>query len=200
MARTAIVGNTVQPLGLPNGGVSSEQGTNWNDTVSALNTMLIELYGGSAAPWAPGGGTISNTVGPVGSSATNTSQTLASYTVPASTLATAGQQLQIIAWGRTANNAAPKQMALKFGGAAFQTGTQTGAAYTWSLEGLVMKSASNQQNIRYQGVASGGALTLAASTDTSIDTSTIAVSVTCADASAAQSNILMDGFTVRYFR
>lgn len=228
MSRTVLVGNTVQPLGPPNGGVSSEQGTNWNDTIAALNTMFTELYSGSstlagAKVWTgtqtfqnlttfvanataatsvtfPPSGDLTTTVGPVGSSATNTTQTLVTYTLPANVLDTTTRQLQIIAWGRTANNAAPKNVRLAFGGAGFQSGTQTGAAYNWTLEGLVFKQTANAQNIRYSGVASGGAITLGASTDTSVDTGTIAIAVTCADASAAQSNIFLDGFTVRYFQ
>lgn len=201
MARTVIVGNTVQPLGPPNGGVSSEQGTNWNDTVVAINAMTLEMYGGSvvASVFTPSG-TINTSAAPIGSSATNTTQTLASYSLPANTLDAVGRQLEIMSWGRTANNAAPKNLRMAFGGAGFQSGTQTGAAYSWSITGLVLKNAASQQNIRFSGTASGGAITLSSSTDTSVDTGAITISLTCADASAAQSNIFLDGFTVRYFR
>lgn len=228
MSRIVLVGNTVQPIGPPNAGTSSEQGMTWNTLVDNLNTMLTELFSGAGTVAGakvysgtqtfqnfatfvvnttaansvtfPPSGDLTTTVGAIGSSATNTTQTLVTYTLPANVLDSTARQLQIIAWGRTANNAAPKNVRLAFGGAGFQSGTQTGAAYNWTLEGLVFKSTANAQNIRYSGVASGGAITLAASTDTSVDTGTIAIAVTCADASAAQSNIFLDGFTVRYFQ
>lgn len=226
MARTALVGNTVQPLGVPNTGVSTEQGMTWNTVVDNLNAMFTELYSGngtvagnktytgtqtfqntisfSAGASATGtpvtpAGTLTNTVGSISSSATNTTQTLASYTLPASALDASGRSLQIIAWGRTANNAAPKNVRVLFGSAGFQSGTQTGAQFAWTLEGYVQKNAANSQNIRFTGVASGGALTMAASTDTSVDTGTISISVTCADASAGAGNVVLDGFTVKYF-
>jgi hypothetical protein len=209
----------------PNTGDGTEFGEKYSSLLTKLQTMFTELYGSStytgaktfaaavtflstaafaagatasATQFAPSGD-LTTTAGPIGSSATNTTQTLASYTLPANVLDATGRQLEIVAWGRTANNAAPKNVRMAFGGAGFQSGTQTGAAYSWQMTGLVLKATANAQNIRYTGTASGGAITMSAATDTSVDTGTIAIAVTCADASAAQSNIFLDGFTVRYF-
>lgn len=207
MARIVINNNSVEPLGGPNLGLSTEQGDSWNTTVANLNTMFTEIYGGGAflaggstATFKTGGNIGAATVvGPVGSSATNTTQTLASYTMPASMFNANGQMLEITAWGNVAANAAPKTIAMKAGGVQLTTGTQTGSGYAWELYGQYMRTAASKQSAYFTGQASGGIVTQTASTDTSVDTGTIAVTVTCADASAAQSNVLLFGFTVEYF-
>lgn len=219
MAIQTINSNSVQPIGPPNTGSSTEMGDTWQTAVTKLNAMFVELYGAStytgnkvfngtitmqAGALATGtyfapSGDLTTTVGVIGSSATNTTQTLGSYTLPANVLDAAGRNLEIIAWGNVAANAAPKTVRLLFGGQGFSTGTQTGNGYSWQLTGIVLKNTANSQSIRFTGTASGGALTMTSATDTSVDTSTIAITVTCADASAAQSNVLMHGFIIRYY-
>lgn len=203
---------------------ATEFGDSWDAVLSALNTMFTELYTGTSSisgtktytgtqnfnstvnveagtgtgSFRPSGA-VTTTAGPVGSSATNTTQTLASYSLPASTLAAVGQQLVVTAWGTTANNAAPKKVALVIGGATYASATQTGAAYDWTLQGTVLKQAANAQNELFTGWSSGAAITTKNQTDSSVDTAAITIAVTCADASAAQSNITLYGFTVDFF-
>lgn len=44
MAQSTINNNSVQPLGLPNTGVGTDEGDLWNAAVVKLNAMLTELY------------------------------------------------------------------------------------------------------------------------------------------------------------
>lgn len=211
MAQSTINANSVQPLGLPNTGTSTEQGDTWDQAAVKLNAMFTDLYGayagGSIGSFAAGAGTgtykpagfIAKTVGPVTSGNTNTSQTLASYTLPASTLQSVGQELEVTAWGNVAGNAAPKSLTLNIGGSTINTGTQTGSGYAWILTGRYIKASANAQNYYLSGNSSGAALTAKAGTDTSVDTGTIALNLVATDASAASSDVTLLGFTVEFF-
>jgi hypothetical protein len=204
MAKQVINSNSVEPIGPPNLGTSVEQGDTWNQAVTKINANFTDLYGngivaGAGTATFGGSGLINKTVGPVGSGNTNTSQTLASYTLPASTLASAGQQIVVTAWGTVANNAAPKSIVMNIGGTTVTTGTQTGAAYSWWLQGQYMLDASNAESYLFTGQASGGAVTQKAGTDTSVNTGTIATNLVITDASAATSNVTLLGYVVEYF-
>lgn len=213
MAQQTILNNSTQPLGGPNGGLGTDQGDTWDVAVVKLNANFTDLYGGGGnISFQSGGsagatgqykasGNVAKVAGPLGSSATNTTQTLASYTMPASMLNAAGQELEIVVWGTTAANAAPKRVTLNIGGTTVSTGTQNMNAAPWQLSGTYMRAnVASTQNAFFSGFSSGSLLvTPVNSTDTSTETGTIAITVTMADASAAQSNILLYGFTAEYF-
>lgn len=213
MAIQTINSNSVEPLGGPNLGLSVEQGDSWAAAVTKLNAMFVDLYnGGGNISFQAGGsagatgqykasGNVAKIAGPIGSSATNTTQTLASYTMPANMFNAAGQELELTVWGTTAANAAPKRVTLNVGGTTYTTGTQNMNAAPFEISGIYMRgNAASTQNAVFSGVSSGTlVITPVNSTDTSVETGTIAVTVTMADASAAQSNVLLYGFTVEYF-
>ena len=204
MTQQTILTNS-QPLGLPNTGIGTDEGDTWPTAVSRLNAMFTDLYTGAALVAGTGtatygaAGMIARTEGPVNSGNTATSQTLASYTLPAKTLASVGEEIEVIAWGTTAGNAASKSIALNIGGATVTTGSQVGSGYVWLLTGKYIKQAPNAQNYLFTGSGSGGAVTAKAGTDTSVDTGTIAITCVATDASAASSDITLLGFTVEYF-
>jgi hypothetical protein len=202
VTQQSILSNSIQPLGIPNTGTGTDEGDTWNAAVARLNAMFGDLYGSGTTNLPStyrGSGNVSRTAGVVGSSATNTTQTLASYVMPASLFNTTGQMLEITAFGVVAGNAAPKTLALSAGGVQLTTGTQTGNAYAWELYGQYMRTGASTQAGYFSGQASGGIVTQKASTDTSVETGTIAINVTMADASAGQSNVLLFGFAVEYF-
>ena len=204
MAKQTILSNSVQPLGGPNTGVGTDQGDEWNTAVQKLNAMFGDLYGnglvaGGGSATFGASGNIAKTVGPITSGNTNTSQTLASYSIPASTLQSAGQEIEVTAWGVVAGNAAPKSIALNIGGTVVTTGTQTGSGYSWFLNGTYMKTGANTQAYLFAGAASGGIVTQKAGTDTSTDTGAIATTLVVTDASAASSNVTLLGYTVEFF-
>lgn len=206
MARSILVGNSVQPLGLPDTGTSTEMGDSWNESVVKSNANFVELYAGTAAMTAgtgtatfKAGGIIQSSLTTIGSSATNTTQTLLSYTLPANTLVSTGQGLMVTAWGRKAGNAAPVTLALNVGGTNINTGAGTQSGVTWILTGQAWRSGASTQQELYTAEV-GTVFTAPKSTsDTSVETGTIAISVQALDASAAQSQVLLDGFLVEYF-
>ncbi len=57
MAQQTVNSNSVQPLGEPNSGLSTEMGDTWQAAVVKLNAMFSDLYGtagGVAGAGAPG--------------------------------------------------------------------------------------------------------------------------------------------------
>ena len=205
MAKQTINSNSVEPLGISNMGLSTEQGDSWNAAVTKLNAMFGDLYGtgvvaGSNTATYGASGMVYKLPSTVNSGNTNTTQTLGSYTAPANLFTTPGQQIEVFAWGTVANNAAPKSVALNIGGASIQTATQTGAAYSWYLEGNYACTSATAENYLLSGWSSGLAATVKGGTDSVAITGTFNVTVTMADASAASNNVSLLGFTVQYFQ
>jgi hypothetical protein len=205
MARQVINSNSVQPLGPPNGGLSTEQGDTWDAAVLKMNAMTADLYGGTALVAGGGSatygaaGNVSKVPGTVTSAGTTSSQTLASYSLPAGTFTAAGQEVEVTAWGVVAANTAPKSIVMNMGGATVTTTTQTGNAYAWWLEGTYMYDGSNVESYLFTGQASGGNVTQKAGTDNQSAASAIALNLVVTDASAATGNVLLLGFTVEFF-
>jgi hypothetical protein len=206
MAIQTINSNSVQPKGIPNMGDSTEQGDTWDAAIVKLNAMFVELYGGGAALTAGtstatfrASGNINVVDTTVGSSATNTTQTLVSYVLPANVLANVNSGIFVTAWGRKAGNAAGVTFQLNIGGSSINTGNGTQSGVTWLLSGEAYKKAANSQQELYTAQV-GTVFTAPKSTsDTSVDTGTISISVQALDASAAQSNVLLDGLVVEFF-
>jgi hypothetical protein len=205
MAKQVINSNSVQPLGPPNFGTSVEQGDTWDAAVLKMNAMFSDLYGvglvaGTGAATFGPGGNIAKLAATVTSGNTNTTQTLQTYTVPGNTFTTPGQELIVTAFGVVANNAAPKTIALNIGAATITTGTVSGAAFAWQLDGIYVCTSATAENYWLSGFGSGTSpLTNKAGTDSVAITGTFNITVTCADASAASSNVSLLGFTVEYF-
>jgi hypothetical protein len=206
MARQVINSNSVQPLGVPNTGTSTEQGDTWDNAVLKLNAMFVDLYTGTALNAGTGtatygaSGNIAKLTATVNSVGTNTTQTLQTYTVPANTFAVPGEEITVMAWGTVANNAAPKTIALQIGAAQITTGTVTGAAFAWELNGNYLCTSATAENYWLSGFGSGTSpLTNKAGTDSVAISGTFNITVTCADASAATNNVSLLGFTVEYF-
>jgi hypothetical protein len=202
MAQQTINNNSVQPIGLPNTGIGTDEGDTWNAAVTKLNAMFNDLYGSSSAIAAAnrrGSVTqLSTNVSAFTSAATNTSQTAMSYSIPASTLSTAGSGVWIETWGNVANNAAPKSIALNVGGKTLSTGTFTSAAVSWSLDAFYMLTAANAETWLAEGWAGTTRVASNAGTDTATSTSAINVTVVTTDASAATGNVLVNGLTIQF--
>ena len=197
-----ILSNSIQPLGIPNTGTGTDEGDTWNTAVTRLNAMFVELYagvtngGGSSVRAA---GNIYATVAQVTSTATNASQTLASFVLPANTLKVANNGILVTAWGTMASNAAPRTVTLNIGGKTLTSGTSTQSGPTWIVSGEYYKIAANSQSALLTGQIGTALTSPSSASDTSVDTGTINVSLTCIDASAAISNIVLNGFTIEYF-
>ena len=207
MVQQTINNNSVEPIGPPNLGTSVEQGDTWNVAVTKLNAMFTEMYSGTAATAAGTGaatfldtGNIQKSVTTIGSSATNTTQTLISYSLPANTLSRVGSGIMVTAWGRKANNAAGVTFALNVGGTTINTGNiATSGGISWQFISEVYKQASNIQEQMYVGQVGTTVVAPKSTSDTSTDTAAITITMQALDASAGQSNVLLDGFVVTYF-
>lgn len=206
MAQSTINQNSTQPIGLPNTGTGTDQGDTWDQAVTKINAMFTELYTGAKQMLAGAGtalfgasGNIDSDVSLLGSSATNTTQTLKSFVLPANTLKSVGQGLMITAWGQKAANAAPVTLALNVGGMTINSGAQTFNGSSWEMTAIFYKTAANAQTGNLNQVFGNTVTKTVSGTDTSVDTGTINIAVTMLDASAGQSNILMDGLIVEFF-
>lgn len=207
MAIQTILTNSVQPLGLPNTGSSVEQGDTWDSGMAKANAMFVEIYGGAAPQTAGAGaatfktsGNIQKSVTTIGSSATNTTQTMISYSLPANTLSAVGAGIWVTAWGRKANNAAPVTLALAVGGKNINTGSSNvSGGVTWIMEAEAYKNGASSQQELYTAQINNVFTAPVSTSDTSTDTAAITIAVQALDASAAQSNVLLDGFVVEFF-
>ncbi len=229
MAIQTINSNSVQPLGPANMGLSTEQGDTWQAAVTKFNAMFVELYGANTFTGAKtfaGAATFQSTVAlqgattvtagtgaesflpagninagvtTIGSSATNTTQTLVSYSLPANTLGTNGAGILVTAWGRKAGNAAPMTLQLNVGGASINSAADTDNASHFVLRGFATRRAANAQQVLFTGQRGTANLAVKSTSDTSVDTDTITISVQGLDGSAAQSNVLLDGLVIEFF-
>ncbi len=186
----------------PNAGDGTEFGDNFKTVVDNINLMTTELYAGvqlaDASTAIKPSGNIKATVGPIGSSATNVAQTLATYSLPANSLNTDGNELSITAWGVFGATGTPG-VSLNVGGATVSLATGSHTSLVWELTALVLRAGANAQNLHMQSVMST-TQTPKNATDTSVDTSAITISVTANDTAAVQSSIILYGFTVEYFK
>ncbi len=164
-----------------------------------LENFLPAGVGASTETFSPSG-TIHVSLDQIGSSATNTTQTLLSYSLPASVLDTNGATIEVEAWGAKAANAAPVTLQLNVGGASVNTGSSTGSGFSWQMKGVGGRRGSAVQRYFFSGWRAALGITASSTGDTSTDSTAITISVQANDASAAQSNVLLDGLVVRFFK
>lgn len=189
-----VSSNSTQPLGGPNTGLGTDQGDTWDTAAAKLNNWVAQGASGLAI----GGmsGNIGRVAGPIATSATTATQTLASYAMPGGTLGSVGQNLEITAWGVMGATANSKQVALLVGGASYASGATVSNGGAWLLEANTIKTGANTQDTIFAGQASGVIVAPKNATDTSVDTSTITISVT---ASGTANDVVLYGLTVEYF-
>lgn len=187
---------------------SDEFGDSWFEALTTIQANFVDLYAqaAGAVPAGTGSGTfglagdLSVSVTQIGSSATNTTQTLKSYTLPGNTLEANGRGLRIKAWGTKAANAAPVTLALNFGGGTINTGSYTQSGTSWVLKMDVYRRGSAVQRIAAEAIIGSVPVACKSTGDTSTDSTNITISVQALDASAAQSNVLADGLVVEFFQ
>lgn len=202
MAQSIINSNSTQPLGGPNGGLGTDQGDTWDVAAVKINANFTELYAGEQTAGGTNirpSGNISAVAGPIGSSATNTTQTLASFSLPGGSLDTVGRALEVSAWGTTGATGTPG-IQLNVGGATGSIATASHTSLSWEINGQAMKSGSNAQNEFFQTIIGSTVGSALNKTDTSTDGSAITISLTMIDAAAVQSSVVLFGFTVEFFK
>jgi hypothetical protein len=172
------------------------------DATTPNANLVIEgglIMNNNTVPTTIGGGTLSTNVTAKSSAATNTTQTLDTYTIPANTLKSNGNGIVVTAFGHYAGNAAPKTLQLTIGGKNINTGSITQSGTTWILKGNYTRLASDSQVALFTAQVGTVFITPTSTTDTSVDTGTIGISVTMTDASAATGNVVQDGMLVTNF-
>lgn len=133
------------------------------------------------------------------SAATASAQTLKSYSLPANALDANGRAIEVKAFGTKAGNAAPVNLGLTIGGAAYTMGNSTQSGASWMISAIYAKTGANAQTAEFEGLVGATPGAMSVVTDTATDTSAIVVSVTATDASAATANAVCNGLIVRFF-
>jgi len=127
-------------------------------------------------------------------STTTAEQTLQTYTLPSSTLATAGQSLRVTCWGTTGANANNKTMKLYFGGTSIATATAATNAKGWYLDYIVMRRTATTQGFLGRGVVDTTAVSPGV-TDAA-ETLSGAIVIKCTGTAATASDITANGMIV----
>lgn len=140
---------------------------------------------------------ISNAAGT--SAATASAQTLKTYSIPANAFDVNGRTVQIKAFGTKAGNAAPVNLGLTIGGAAYTIGNSTQSGVSWAISGIYSRTAASAQTAEFESIVGATPGATSVVTDTAADTSAIVVNVTATDASAATGNAVCSGLIVRFF-
>lgn len=136
--------------------------------------------------------------------ASTTETDLMSYTVAASKLATAGDIIEVVAWGSTANNANVKTLKIYWAGSAVHSITQTSSILgKWTASLRVIKTGASTQDWAtsyHEGVTANGTLKGAVDvgTATGTDTGTLVLKFTGTSNTAA-SDVIQEGMIVRFF-
>lgn len=171
-----------------------------NMTVSGTHTVtgLLTANGGVTVASGAGTGTTFNVGGllssqgvAAGTSTTNTSEdVLFTYALPASTLKSTGQTLELFASGTLGTSANTKTIKMYFGTAIYTLYNATGASLAWSITGYVQRLGSASALVTFTGNV--GTTVVAASTisDTdTLDSGTITIKTTGTEATAAYSGV-----------
>lgn len=143
-------------------------------------------------------GTLNTTTTAVGNVGGGT-DTLMSYSLPASTLAEAGRGVRIRAWGTTANNANAKTVTLAFGATTLVSTALTASQVgVWDISATVLRVGSATQ-VAIATLNQGGATTIVDSESTSpTEDLTAAVVIKCTGAATTDDDISQKGMTVEY--
>lgn len=202
-----LTGTTLSDTGLAGGGETAPTvdgtGVVTGDRLVGVATL------GNGSTVAKGTGTATATLSGVlyvwvGATATGgtSEETLATYTLPASTLSANGKALRITVWGVGAANANSKTIKVVLGSTVVSQMVSTASAAGYDLQALVVRSASNAQSSRgfaSQNTQTGGAGVptgyILPTTSTETDTSTIAITIKATTPTAA-ADFTLRGFIV----
>lgn len=176
-------------------------------TVEAGKVVVPDSAGDIAIP--PGGaasgsfkpsGALHVNVTSLSSSATTSTQSMMSYSLPANALSANGKSVRVTAWGTLGGNAQDKVVELNFGGVNINSGTVTQSGTTWHLTAQAYRLSSGNQVIIFDGKIGSVNLAAAATTDTSTDTGAISIFVEALHASASAADVVQKGLVIEYFQ
>lgn len=159
-----------------------------NQVIQAVNSNVGGLINAQTAAVATGTGTAE--------------QTLQTYSLPASTLTTAGQAVRVTCWGATAANTNNKTVKLYFGSTHVDTPTMATSAETWSVNYIAMRRSATTQGFIGNGAISTGPVPLAPSVTDAAETLTGAVTIKCTgtDGTSSAADITANGMIVELIK
>lgn len=120
--------------------------------LGTLNQLIQAINGGV-------GGLLNAQTGSVGTGADTTEDVLQTYTLPANTLAVAGQSLRVTCFWTTGATANTKLVKLYFGASVIATPAQAANAQVGRLSFIVTRTAAATQKFNGSGMAGTGSLT-----------------------------------------
>ncbi len=167
-----------------------------SDIQAALNSLIRSINSGV-------GGLINAQTAAVSTTATTVETTLQQFSVPANTLATAGQSLRATCWGATGADTNTKTTKLYFGSSVITTATEASNAQKWWLDFIVMRRTATTQGIVMRGQAGTGSVTpLAPVVADASETLTGAVLIKCTgtNGTASASDITANGLIVELIK
>jgi hypothetical protein len=104
---------------------------------------LRKLYAGAGGESYTPSGVIHTDVTQAATAANQTLTTLATFTLPANSLAANGQVLRITAWGQNGANGNTKNYFLGLGGDTIVSRATTGNAVGWMMQAIIVRTASD---------------------------------------------------------
>lgn len=165
--------------------------------LSTINTLIQSINAGV-------NGRLTAQVTATGTTTTGGESTMATYTLPASTLANPGDAVRVLCWGGTASNGNAKTARLYFGTSSIIWST-SGTGYSspnnkpWYLELIVMRNGAATQQVMGRGTVDASPMTLYAQAGS--DTLTSAVTIKCTGLTpTAVQDMTAQGFLVEQIK
>lgn len=164
-------------------------------TVTGGSVLINE---GSSASTVKAGGTSNvntTSVGNVGAGEDD----LMTFSLPASSLSTNGDYIEIHAWGTTASNANNKQIKIYFGSTALFTSSNSGANnIDWSFTARVIRTAAATQE-SICDFLSEGTFTNGTNRTTPAETLSNSITIKCTGTATSDNDIVQRGLIVKWF-
>lgn len=154
--------------------------------LATINTLIRNINSGT-------GGLANAQTAATSTTATTSEVTLQQYTLPANTLATAGQAIRVYCWGTTAANAQNKTMKLYFGSTSIATPTAATNNKGWYLEAIVMRRTATTQGVLAKGLVDTTAVTPANTDAAETLTGNVLVKCTGTNGTASSGDITAQG-------
>jgi hypothetical protein len=175
--------------------LSGPQYSEPSQILATVNTVIRSINAGV-------GGLINAQTGAVATGTGTAEQTLQTYTMPASQLASAGQAVRIRCWGTTGANANNKTRKLYFGASVISTATEAANAQNWVLELVVMRTGAATQSVSGTGLAGTGGVTPLSYVNQGTDSLTAGVVIKCTgtDGTSSAGDITANGMLVEQIK
>jgi hypothetical protein len=166
-------------------------------TGTTITSPNLDVVTGSSSTASIGGILNVNTTG-VGNIGAGEDD-LITYILPASTLGTNADILEIIAWGTTAANANNKTIKLYFGSTVLiDTGAVAANNIDWQIRALIVRKTASTEDAIADFIA-GATFTNKSDRTTPAETLTGAVTIKCTGTGTADNDIVQQGMVIKWF-